>query len=496
MIVYICSLATNLAPIIAHRMSVNSDEKADLFISNGVGVYGKTIGKKLQSNDIFNNVYTYTPPSSELAQLSVEEQKKVLVDYYDEQLKKMGKKIEQYDTIFLNNDNFATSFTLYLNIRGIKYVWIEVRPNHYDQGVNPKLEPFKDLYKEYSVFGASSENAMVCVHSLSDVTKEKYREKIVSEWNPNESWQNMSKEDITRLSNAFGLNEKSIELDAIDQSTVFLTNSYGYLDFITTGVTRAVTNKPQLSNRDYYSSVFKTIMDYYIDDNTKTYVKTHVHDYISPDESEFYFGENIRILPNVPFEILNNYLRVNTKKFKRTILINTSTVHSDSKDNITLGVNFVNTWWYYDLISASIELSSKLGNKIVGSSISITKQLQLLSGSEDINEGLNYDQGNGSLIIDCLYDKPQLEDIKGDSAAILINTECLNSDLLCDYEDKIVSIDYKKVNSRNNVVNGGKILVYSNNSSKLEKILSSTDNLSFFKISAVRPPGKIGPAVF
>lgn len=457
MIAYFAAIPAVLYPVICHKMGINNEKKAVLFIDentyNTRNLFFLT--KSLKDYNIFYDVIACKMRLNFPSNMSMDVAEKQVIENYDNIFDNCKYDILSFEEIFMMNDSWDGEQGVYFNYKHIPYIWVETTKNYFPvPSAELRGRCYVNLINKYKACGPLAEYASACINDLSDLSKEwleKSGKKYIC-WNRDKCFNSFSEKEIDALISAFDL-DKLEEIDT--DSTLIIKNSFGYLMQFCNHIS-AILKRSHYSKEEIFSIMDKVSIDFFASDSKKVYLKNHIHDPLDETKTKLLYGEKIISLPNVLFEVMYRYFCVNNIRFKKVIGATSTSLEALKNDccdeYYILGKDFARSWWFYISLYVSLLFAYEQGFRKIYCNDFLVSQLELLKKElkydieiyDFINNNL-YELKDSAIINDTLSNTNfPLKAVDKSSIAILINVDMADSFLDCPFNTLIPICIQKK----------------------------------------------------
>lgn len=383
MVAYFAAIPAVLYSVISHKMGINKDKKAVLFIDERTyktrNLYFLT--ETLKKHNIFSDVIACKMILNFPSNMSVDIAEKQVIENYDNLIDKCGYDILSFEEIFMMNDSWEGVQGVYFNYKHIPYVWIETTKDYLPTpSVGLHGRCFTNLINKFKACGPMAEYATPCINDISELSKKQLERsgKNYICWNRDRCFNSLSDSEISSLFSAFELDK--IE-EIITESTLIIKNSFGYLIQFCNNLS-PILNRNRYSKEEIFSIMDKVSIDFFASDSKKVYLKNHIHDPFDETKTKMLYGENTISLPNTPFEIMYRYFCANNIRFKKIIgamSASLETLKNDCCDEFyPLGKNFAQSWWFYISLYVSLLFAYDQGFRKIYCNDFLVSQLDFL----------------------------------------------------------------------------------------------------------------------
>lgn len=384
MIAYFSALPTALNNVIAHKLALNREKDAVLFIDERSYERREIfVVEGLKKYGIFHDVIEADLKIPFPKGTTLEEAENIIIKNFDEIFKNSGYDLNSFEQIICTNDGLDGDQNIYFNYKKIPYTWLQASPN-----IVPPPSLYRDknyviLMNKYRALTPFAEYAEPCLQEKSDITItqiQKLGKKYIL-WNSQKCLENILEEDMKKLFGVFRLDD-NFNIDNTDSAAMIIKNSYGYLNKFRNSKIESLC-AGTYSNMDKFSVMDKVTLDFYAPNESVIYFKHHIHDFMDKETTEQYYGKGSVALPNVPFEVLGKYFVFKNIVFDKIIGTASTSLGAISEKNYNkfypLGIDFAKTWWFYLSIYVSVLFAKEQGYDRIYCSEVLMSQIELLS---------------------------------------------------------------------------------------------------------------------
>lgn len=387
MIAYFAAIPVLLYSVICHKMVMNKDKEAVLFVNENSYRARDLLYvlAELKEKEIFQDVVACKMVIISQNDTSLEKAENKIVDSYDKIMEESGYDILSFDEIYTMNDGWDGEQNVYFNIRQISYKWIQIACNKIAKPADTLHGGcYTDVMNKYQALSPFAKYANACLFDSSEVTIRQCKEKNRSYtlWNRDQCFSRISEDEMSKLFSVFHLAEYDFNSISAHKSALILKNSFGYLN-MHASIKNPVLYFGSYSKSEIFSVMDKISIDFYAPQSRELYIKHHIHDCLSEDETKRLYGNIAISLPNVPFEIMGKYLNKCRVKFDRIIGTTSTSLSAINTDNYKrfypLGEDFAKTWWFYISIYVALLFARKQKLKQIVCDDVLKTQLTLLA---------------------------------------------------------------------------------------------------------------------
>ena len=387
MIAYFAAIPVTLYPTLCHKMAINKDKEAVLFVNENAF---KSIGllyafEEFKNSGIFKDTVVCPMGIKFPKDMSIDEAEGKVADNYDNIFRLTGYDIYSFDEIYTMNDGWDGEQNVYFNMKHISYTWIQTSSNHIPKPAKVlKGECYVRLLNKYQALTPYAEYANACLLDTSEGTIKQFKEKNkdFKLWNRNQCFNSISDDDMNLLFKAFHLAEFKIDFVNTSEATLVIKNSFSYLNMYV-GIARPLLHFESYDRAEIFSVMDKISIDFYATYNRKLFLKPHIGQSFSEAEIKRLYGNTTVSLPNVPFEILGRFFNSNNIKFDKIIGTTSTSLDAISPENYNrfypLGIDFAKTWWFYISMYVSLVFAKEQNFRQIFCSDILKTQLELLS---------------------------------------------------------------------------------------------------------------------
>lgn len=390
MIAYFAAIVTALDTVITHKLGVNHDEDAVLFVDEGLYKSRDTLENttNLAEYKIFTDVIPLRlfVPKNMPDNVPIEKAEQAVVDFFDDLFKKCKYNIEDFKEIIVTNDSWGGDINLYLNLKKLQYTWLQLYKNSIPPFVHENLNRcFTEAHKKYKSLTPFAEYAYPCLIDTADISQNAMKNagKEYKVWSKENCYNELSDKDIILLGKCFRLDEFDFIKEKDQSDVLIIKNSYGFLTETVPAYAGEIVGLKQYSREQIFSVMDKVSIDFYAPDENKIYLKSHIHDPILLSNAKKLYDDNTEVLPNIPFEIMGKYFSVNKIKFDSIIgamSLSLDVINSEHCNNFFhLGLEFAKTWWMYISIYTSFLFAKECVIKKIYADKNIKREVELLA---------------------------------------------------------------------------------------------------------------------
>lgn len=384
LMLYCAAIPVVLYPLLMHKIGVNLSKRAILFIDRNE--YSKRTDidaiHRFKEKGIFEDVvdckmFVNSEKCSDL--------KNAIIGHFDKMFFESGYRLEDFDTIYTANDGWGGDINLYLNLKKIRYTWINSTQNYVPTPFTEN-ESMRRLCEEYKSLTPFSEYANPCILVESDKIKLSLsnRKKAYSVWDLKSIYDNIDPSYIEIISGCYLTNE----LPDTSNAVLIIKNSGAICDNAafkrfnkSREIVQIVCGRHQYSFDDFTPFFDKIAVDFFSCNAKEIYIKEHPNCPINNVQKEIY-NENILMISKIPIEILAKYFKLKNMKFRYIIgYFSTSLSVVDEKiceNRYILGDTFFYTSFFYSSIYSSIIYAANCKIKSIFCSEMLKSQLDLL----------------------------------------------------------------------------------------------------------------------
>ena len=442
MVLYCAAIPVLIYPLVMHRIGVNRDKKAVLFIDRYEFSKRTDIDAihEFKNQGIFDDVVD--------CKMFVDRKKaesdptKVYIEHFDKLFANGPYSITDFNEIYILNDGWDGDINLYFSLKKIEYNWINCAKN-YIPSPNTQFDWLKKIWEMYHILTPFAEYANPCILNNSDaIIKELDRcHKKYSIWNLEEIYENFPDFYLEKIGKCFQVDKLSQNENAV----LIVKNSGGMCDGVAFSdlgesgkVLRIISGGNQYSPDDFTPFFDKIALDFFANSLNKIYIKEHPNCPINEIQKEIY-NEQVFILPKITFELFTKYIKYKNIKFDSIIGYLSISLLSVDKSICNhlyiLGGDFLKTALFYSSIYTVLCYVSYGKFLSIYCSSTIKSQLELLLKTVDFSINVKIfdshkfkDIQNSLLILDYMLEgrfinKEYLEKIPRSSAVCFLNVD-------------------------------------------------------------------------
>lgn len=437
MIAYFVGVITGLFHVILHRLGINREIPAVLFVDEAFykSRHYLEMVMQLKKNGIFEDVIPCKMLFNVNSVESTDAAEDMIVREFDNLFAKLPYNIEQFDKIYSLFDNWEGYQNIYFIKKGIKFIWFETYKNHVlltaNRGISSKL--FCDLMDKYKALSPLAPNAKACIFDSSDKIKIFLVENGIEFeiWDFDLTFKSINRDDLEKLFISFDL-KNNFPLEVLKdkkEKTLLIKNSYGALNINIPNDIKNSLGFAQYQSAEIFSVMDKISLDFYAPASKTIYYKHHIHDWLDQIETERLYGPGSVSILNAPFQIIDKYFACHDIKFD--YLIGTASTslltisQCDKTKTCLLGMDFAKTWYFYISLYVSILFAKECGFKIIFCDNAFVSQLNLLAKeigfTADIIGEFRNNVASSLTIYNAYTTEFELEYIDRSSAVIALN---------------------------------------------------------------------------
>lgn len=238
MVAYFAALPTELINVIAHRLVVNRERDAVLFVDkrNFEGRKLRFAAEGLRQSSIFQDVVIDDIMAKYPQNMTIDNALDIIIGYYQRLFEKIECDFDAFEEIICVNDGVDGEQNLYFNHKNIKYTWLQSAANYCPgPAENLRGKYYAFAMNKYKALSPFAEYAQPCLCENSHVTIKQLTEKgkPYTLWDPKKCIADIADEDWQKLFSAFGLSADDFDRDKISKAVMVVRNSYGALNMFT-----------------------------------------------------------------------------------------------------------------------------------------------------------------------------------------------------------------------------------------------------------------------
>jgi len=308
-VLYACAKTNYLCYLITVRMTMYRELRAVLIVSERFK--DDDIYTKLRTSGVFDEVIVvnFFPGQAFLKNnpsASSQELQKSIVNHFDAIMYSLGYEIGEFFSVVLVTDKIDYEFDIYLNSKKVYYLFFEMGPGALRRRekrilVEGDYKPaFRDLILELRAFvGRSPYSITFYNHGNKDFYPALGKLRLIYYLN----------EEVKRISEA----DRDLIFKAYDYEWVAppVKENGGYTLFSLQGGAYIVDPIQRdksfvslfMKNKDrflIYKFVVQTVIDYFVDENDETFIKTHPNHPFTPKIAKVDFDSKIKLLSKMP----------------------------------------------------------------------------------------------------------------------------------------------------------------------------------------------------
>lgn len=428
-VLYFADIPAVLNATIYHRLGVNGDCEASLFIDTSNYRERMILNEVLAlKGNVFTDIFLDSLMCPGIYSCkSAKDVESIIISYFDK-LFKDAYDISEYSEIIILNDTYDAHFSIFFNIKHIQYTWVQSSLNNECYPGDYVYAPLREVIQKYNSttpFAQCCSNRYILEQSTLTITKLSNLKYLT--WDKQIAESNIDAISWKHLFTAFHL--KKTIFNGSNKSLV-IRNSNGSL-FNTIPI--SIKNKTNLIYEDMAeigAFIDSLSMSIFFDKNSIIFLKSHIHDPL-PDETLLkYYPASAKHMPIGTLEIQSHFFKSNNIKFNTIIGYYSSSldlIKGCSSTIVSLGNEFIKRSWH---ISSLLYLLYILYNAKIRSVFVPWDMIQVLKNichkfnyPLEINEYKNNEtySKNEVIIVDC----EQKLNINGNPTVLIVGVDIM-----------------------------------------------------------------------
>lgn len=322
-----------------------------------------------------------------------------LCKYIERAIITSGYSLDDFERIYVFDDNWDVDFPTYLNIIHYRYTFIEclVHGIYKSSAIFDWINPiYNKIFDQFQPFNGLAEYADAVLPIESNEAQNEFdkRGKCYTTWDRQEALKRISQDNFHIILRSFGV---PLSRGSLNGAVMLLLNSNVVAE---NGLKYRYTFTPRLQNllgiedssKDYFQSTMNNIvLDCIASNEHCVVIKTHPNDPISEESGRLLYGEDILILNNIPFEFLKRYFDEEKIVLKQAIGYISTSLQMLSSENyvssVVLGKDVFCTFFFYISLYVITKLAEDNGLKLAAENYMATQLKALLEARkrEDID---------------------------------------------------------------------------------------------------------------